>query len=102
MQGKALVVQEQRQEVDVVAINTHTSFSIKFIFIFFVLLFQSIFINASVLPEERVDTLYHNYTGGGVTIDGPSVLIRKNFIDKISVSANYYVDNITSASIDAV
>ena len=55
-----------------------------------------------MLPEERADVLYHNYTGGGITIDGPSVLVRKNFADKVSVSANYYVDNITSASIDAV
>ncbi len=57
---------------------------------------------AVVLPEERVDSLYHNYTGGGITIDGPSILIRKNFDDKVSVSANYYVDNISSASIDVV
>lgn len=59
-------------------------------------------VNAAVLPEERVDALYHNYTGGGITIDGPSILVRKNFADKVSISANYYVDNITSASIDAV
>jgi len=59
-------------------------------------------VHAAVLPEERVDALYHNYTGGGITIDGPSILVRKNFADKVSVSANYYVDNITSASIDAV
>ena len=55
-----------------------------------------------MLPEERVDSLYHNYNGGGITIDGPSVLVRKNFADKVSVSANYYVDNISSASIDVV
>ena len=59
-------------------------------------------LNAAVLPEERADVLYHNYTGGGITIDGPSVLVRKNFADKVSISANYYADNISSASIDAV
>lgn len=55
---------------------------------------------AAVLPEDRADTMYHSYDGGGVTIDGPSVLVRKSFLDKFSVSANYYVDNISGASID--
>ncbi|MCR8922380.1 DUF3570 domain-containing protein [Dasania sp. GY-MA-18] len=55
---------------------------------------------AVVLPEERVDALYHSYDGGGVTIDGPSVLVRKNFAETVSISANYYVDNVSSASID--
>ena len=56
--------------------------------------------SATILPEERADIMYHEYDGGGVTISGPSVLVRKNFLDKVSVSANYYVDNVTSASID--
>ena len=57
---------------------------------------------AAVLPEERVDVLYHRYEGGGMVIDGPSVLVRKNIKDKISLSANYYVDNVSSASIDVL
>jgi hypothetical protein len=32
---------------------------------------------AGVLPDDRGDALYHRYEGGGVTIDGPSVLVRK-------------------------
>ncbi|WP_250461356.1 DUF3570 domain-containing protein [Microbulbifer litoralis] len=44
--------------------------------------------------------MYHSYSGGGVTIDGPSVLVRKNIGDSVSVSANYYVDMISGASID--
>ena len=55
---------------------------------------------ATVLPEERADVMYHEYDGDGITISGPSVLVRKNFLDKVSVNANYYVDNVTSASID--
>ena len=35
-------------------------------------------------------------------MDGPSVLVRKGYKDKVSVWANYYVDMITSASIDVV
>lgn len=57
---------------------------------------------AAVLPEERADALYHHYDGGGVDVSGPSVLVRKNFADRVSVSANYYVDSITSASIDVL
>ncbi len=56
--------------------------------------------NSAVLPEERADTMYHAYSGGGVTIDGPSVLVRKNIGNKVSLSANYYVDMISGASID--
>ncbi len=59
-------------------------------------------LQAAVLPEDRADVLYHRYDGGGVTIDGPSVLVRKSFADKVSVSANYYVDMVSSASIDVV
>lgn len=69
------------------------------LFCFFALLhsLQSI---AAILPEERADILYHSYDGGGVTIDGPSILIRKNVGDKFSFSGNYYVDMVTSASVD--
>jgi len=59
-------------------------------------------LNAAVLPEDRADLLYHSYDGGGVEIDGPSVLVRKKFGDSVSVSANHYVDNVTSASIDVL
>jgi hypothetical protein len=55
---------------------------------------------AAVLPEDRADVLYHRYEGGGVTIHGPSVLVRKKMAEKYSVSASYYVDMVTSASID--
>ncbi|MDB6063103.1 MAG: hypothetical protein JWM78_3206 [Verrucomicrobiaceae bacterium] len=57
---------------------------------------------AAILPEERMDVLYHRYDGGGLTVDGPSVLVRKNIADKFSVSGNYYVDNVSSASIDVI
>lgn len=65
---------------------------------FFLLVSSQLF--AAILPEERADVMYHRYEGGGVTIDGPSVLVRKNIADKVSVSGNYYVDSISSASID--
>jgi hypothetical protein len=60
------------------------------------------FAAAGVLPEDRADFLLHSYDGGGVTIQGPSLLVRKQFAQKFSASANYYVDKVQSASIDVV
>lgn len=57
---------------------------------------------AAVLPDERVDVLHHQYDGGGITVSGPSVLVRKNIGKAVSVSANYYVDVVSSASIDVL
>ena len=55
---------------------------------------------ADVLPDDRADVLYHNYDGGGITIQGPSVLVRKKVGDSLSFSGSYYEDLISSASID--
>jgi hypothetical protein len=57
---------------------------------------------AGVLPEDRSDVLYHRYVGGGVEIDGPSVLVRKQVGKSVSLVGNYYVDYVSSASIDVV
>ncbi len=57
---------------------------------------------AGVLPDDRSDILYHQYVGGGVEIDGPSVLVRKSVGKSVSVAANYYVDMVSSASIDVI
>ena len=53
-----------------------------------------------VLPEDRADVLWHSYSGGDITVEGPSVLIRKKVGDSLSFSLNYYEDMISSASID--
>ena len=55
---------------------------------------------AAVLPEDRADILYHGYDGGDAEIDGPSILVRKDIKNTVSVYGNYYVDMVTSASID--
>lgn len=57
---------------------------------------------AGVLPDDRTDILYHLYEGDGVQIDGPSVLVRKKAGKNMSFVGNYYVDMISSASIDVV
>jgi hypothetical protein len=57
---------------------------------------------AGVLPEDRADIMYHLYDGGGIEIDGPSILVRKQASRNISIVANYYVDMVSSASIDVI
>lgn len=64
------------------------------------LLVQPLF--AATLPEERAETLYHAYDGGGIEVNGPALLVRKNFAEKFSVAAEYYVDSISGASIDVI
>ncbi len=57
---------------------------------------------AATLPEDRTDLLYHAYEGGGADIDGPALVVRKSFGDKVSLSGKYYVDSVSSASVDVV
>ena len=57
---------------------------------------------SGVLPEDRADILYHLYDGGGVEIDGPSILVRKQVGKSLSFVGNYYVDMVSSASIDVI
>jgi hypothetical protein len=57
---------------------------------------------AAILPEDRADVMFHRYDGGGVTVDGPSVLVRKSIGQSISINANYYVDSISCASVDVI
>jgi uncharacterized protein YerC len=57
---------------------------------------------AAVLPDERIDILYHGYDGGGAQIDGPSILVRKSVGSSVSIAASYYVDMVSSASIDVL
>lgn len=54
------------------------------------------------LPEDRADAMYHLYDGGGVRAQGPALLVRKSLADKVSLSASYYVDMVSNASIDVV
>lgn len=58
--------------------------------------------NGGVLPEDRADLMYHTYDGGGITVQGPSLLVRKKFGESVSVAANYYIDMVSGASIDTV
>jgi hypothetical protein len=68
--------------------------------IFYAVFGMSLPLTAAILPEERLDILYHRYDGDGVTVDGPSILGRKSVGKNTSVYANYYTDAVSSASID--
>ncbi|VAW78320.1 hypothetical protein MNBD_GAMMA13-678, partial [hydrothermal vent metagenome] len=57
---------------------------------------------AGILAPDRVDAMYHSYSGGGVDVTGPSYLIRKGDGKRFSGTVNYYVDSISSASVDVV
>ena len=56
--------------------------------------------HTAVLPQDRSDIMFHSYSGDGVSIDGPSILLRKKVGNHVSLSANYYVDTVSGASID--
>ena len=57
---------------------------------------------AADLPEDSVEAVFHSYSGGGVNATGPALLVRKRITDKIALTASYYVDAVTNASIDVV
>ncbi len=54
------------------------------------------------LPANRAEAMYHIYDGGGVQATGPALLVRKSLFDRVSLSAQYYVDMVSNASIDVV
>ncbi len=57
---------------------------------------------AATLPEDRSEFIFHSYDGGGVKASGPAFLVRKSIADRVSLSAGYYVDAVSNASIDVV
>ena len=98
------------QPVVVVVVTSRTSSSMYYsrpvtrscYALLLLLLFTAFQSHAEVLPEDRADVLYHRFSGGGVTISGPSILVRKKFNEKVSATVNHYVDNVSSASIDVI
>lgn len=57
---------------------------------------------AATLPPDAVDIMHHQYDGGGMKIDGPSVLVRKSIGPQVSITGHYYVDTISAASVDVI
>lgn len=65
-------------------------------------LLATVTLRAATLPEDRIEAMYHRYDGGGVVVDGPAVQARRHITSSVSAAAEYYVDSISSASIDVV
>jgi hypothetical protein len=91
------------QAVAVAAIDLLSKMStLRFVACLVAIVGQVSFARATVLPEQRADVMYHEFTGGGVTVSGPSILVRKNTSTNSSVFYNYYIDNVSSASLDVM
>jgi len=52
--------------------------------------------------QDEVEAGYNYYHGGGVTVQGPAVIVRKDILNGASLKAGYNVDIVSSASIDVV
>lgn len=63
---------------------------------------HSLTLQAAVLEADKADVMYHSYEGGGMKIDGPALLLRKKINESVALSAFYYVDTISSASVDVL
>jgi len=86
----------------VVVINMSWYLSLCFLTCLLLISTASKNVEAAVLQDDRVDVLYHSYKGGGMSIDGPAILLRKKTSETLAVSAYYYVDSISSASVDVM
>ncbi|MFQ5588656.1 MAG: DUF3570 domain-containing protein [Nitrospiria bacterium] len=53
-------------------------------------------------PEDEVFTGYNLYQGGGITVHGPAIIVRKALKEKAAIEAGARVDLVSSASIDVV
>ena len=74
----------------------------KYFLVLLLTMFSSHHVWAEVLPEERADIGYHYYDGGGVEVDGATMLVRKNFAGKYSIYGGYHHDSISGASPDVL
>ena len=57
---------------------------------------------ADVLPDDRADLFYSQYSGGGMDITGESVSARKKFTENFALDYNYFVDKVSGASVDVL
>jgi hypothetical protein len=57
---------------------------------------------AGVLPDDRADIFLSQYSGGGMTIDGGSVLVQKRITESLGVEADYFIDKVSGASVDVL
>lgn len=53
-------------------------------------------------PEDEASVGYNLYDGGGITVHGPALIVKKTVPGNLSVEAGARVDLVSSASIDVV
>lgn len=87
---------------EVVVVVTDRTCLARSAWLFLVLTVSCSFAQAATLPVDNVDVLYHRYDGGGMVIDGPSVLVRKSAGPQVSLTGQYYVDMVSAASVDVL
>jgi len=80
----------------------HKTIHIKYLLVLLLFVLSAGASWAEVLPEERADIGYHYYDGGGVEVDGVTMLVRKNFAAKYSIYGGYHHDSISGASPDVL
>lgn len=53
-------------------------------------------------PQDDMTIGYNLYSGGGITVQGPAMIVKKELLNRMSVKAGARVDLVSSASIDVV
>jgi hypothetical protein len=53
-------------------------------------------------PQDEFSTGYNYYSGGGITVHGPAMIVKKDLLNRMSLKAGERVDLVSSASVDVV
>lgn len=93
---------EQKAAREVVVGVINCRYWARMLWVFLTVTVSCSVVQAATLPVDNVDTLYHRYDGGGMVIDGPSVLVRKSAGPQVSLTGQYYVDSVSAASVDVL
>ena len=57
---------------------------------------------AGVLPDDRADVFWSQYSGGGMNIRTESASVQKKITEDLGVSAEYLIDKVSGASVDVL
>ncbi len=78
----------------------------RFLFIIigmvFLLLFSMKPIMAIDPPKDEASIAYNYFSGGGITVQGPAIILKKEMMGRMSIEAGARTDMVSSASIDVV
>ncbi len=57
---------------------------------------------AGVLPDDRADLFYSQYSGGGMDIKTASASVQKKITEDLGISGEYLIDKVSGASVDVL